>query len=454
MFHHPLSTPKEAPKPLSITEVVEAWDKTLRGMGSVAVVGELTEWTVNPRSGHAYFTLADATCRMRAIMWRNRVDQLRELPQIGAQVVCVGSGSVYPRSGSASFQAVSLLPAGAGAQALALAALRARLEAEGLFAPERRQPLPALPETVGVVTSRSADGFADFLRSRALRAPGIRILLADTAVQGEGAGAGLAAALRRLDRSGRCQVIAVIRGGGSAEDLLPFSDELLVRAIAASGTPVVVGVGHEPDHPLAQFAADRAAHTPTHAAELIFPDLLAERRAVLDLRRRLGRWAKVATRREGADLDTLGYRNRVALDHRLGRARQAAALLDRRLQEAHPLRRLRRDRQTLSGLGERLGRTDPRIGLASLRGRWEFNRAQLDREIERHLGVAQNRLGQLGQRLHAASPLTVLGRGYVLVTDGEGAPRPSAHTLAVGDSVALRFHDGRARVRVEEVDDG
>jgi exodeoxyribonuclease VII large subunit len=440
--------PKEQ-RPYTVSKVVDVWDKELRALGKVQVIGELCAFKVSS-NGHAYFTLTDGRSQLSGTLWRDRVRNLTWQPQIGEQVLIEGLGQVYKGRGTAQLEAFSFFPAGSGLQAIALAELERRLAAEGLFDLERKRAIPFFPRRVGVVSSLQADGFADFCRSRVLRAPTIPILVADAPVQGPIAAEALAAALARLDRGGECSVIALVRGGGAASDLLPFSEEVLVRAIAACTTPVVVGIGHEPDHPIAERAADRVAHTPTNAAELIFPDLREEAKKLVVLSSRLQRPISTlfdATRSEKA---LIRHRLSGALRNRLLDAGRAVSVQQQRLSAAHPQAHLTRKRQELAALGERALRASPRLGLASARGRWETLAGRIDVTGRIHLQTAETQLASLADRLWASSPQAVLQRGFTMVVDEGGRPITSAQQAPVGSVVRLQFGDGQRKARIEE----
>ena len=457
MKHHPFSIPTtgetQAPAAFSVTEVVTRWDQVLRRLGQAQVMGELSEYNL-ARSGHVYFVITDGISAMRGMIWKDRVRALAWAPQVGDQVLIKGRAQIYKKNGSASFVVSAMFPAGEGLQAMALKALEERLEKQGLFDPQLKKPLPFLPLRVGVVSSSKADGLRDFLRSRALRAPGIPVLFAEASVQGASAAEDCAAALKRLDQSELCDVIALVRGGGSSADLLPFSEEALVRAVADCKTPVVVGVGHEPDHPICERAADRIAHTPTHAAELIFPELSA----LLDeLDQSAARLTRPMQQRLLAARQTLSlqdHRLRGGISNRLIDAHRSLGQRANRLSEAHPSRRLRRRQGELSSMASRLGQMSPHTGLASARGRWELLARRLEGATANRLQRAEQQLSGLAQRLEAASPKAVLERGFTLVVDEQGEPLTSAKQAKAGQNVNLRFWDGQRRARIEGDDDG
>ncbi|MCM2334972.1 MAG: exodeoxyribonuclease VII large subunit, partial [Anaeromyxobacteraceae bacterium] len=270
--------PSPAPRaPLSVLQLTQAIKGALEpGFRDVWVAGELANLR-QQASGHLYFTLKDDGATLPCAMWAGQARRLRFQPAEGLEVVARGRIELYPPHGKYQLIVEGLEPRGAGALALQLEQVKARLAADGLLDPARKRPLPFLPWRVGVATSPSTAALRDFLRVLRARFPGLPVLLAPCRVQGEGAAATVAEAVQALGRAG-VDVIVVTRGGGSQEDLWAFNDERLARAIAASPVPVVSAVGHETDVSVADLVADVRAATPTHAAQLVAPvrdDLLA-----------------------------------------------------------------------------------------------------------------------------------------------------------------------------------
>jgi exodeoxyribonuclease VII large subunit len=236
------------------------------------VSGEVTGWK-RGRGGHCYFTLRDKLAQIRGVMFQSDADRLPIEPEEGMEVRALGTLTLYEQRGDFQFKVKLLEGARAGGLwRLAFEKLRAKLEAEGLLAAERKRPLPALPAAVGVVTSPFGAALHDILHTLQRRAPWTRVVFTPARVQGEGAAGDLARAIRLLSRSGAVDVLIVGRGGGAAEDLWAFNDETVVRAIAASAVPVVSAVGHEVDMTLADLVADARAPTPSAAAERVVPD--------------------------------------------------------------------------------------------------------------------------------------------------------------------------------------
>ncbi len=392
------------------------------------VRGELSGFS-RAASGHCYFTLKDAEgaqASLRCAMFRRAAGLLDFAPRDGLQVELRGRVAVYEPRGELQFVAEAMRPLGAGSLYEQFLALKAKLEAEGLFDPARKRSLPRYPQRIGVVSSLGAAALHDVLVALARRAPQVAVIVYPSLVQGSDAPAALVQALAQAAQRRETEVLILARGGGSLEDLWAFNDERVVRAVAASPIPLVCGVGHETDVTLADFAADLRAPTPTAAAELVAPvrdDLL---RALESLAARL-------QRRVRARLDSEAQR------------------LDRRaLQLARPMRALARRAQQLEVLGARqrqavrealraAGASLPHLGDRLRRGQAGL-RAQ-----------AALRLSVLMGRLDALDPGRVLARGYAWVTDAAGQPVLSAHQVAVGQALVAVWHDGRAMTEVTQV---
>jgi exodeoxyribonuclease VII large subunit len=386
----------------------------------------------------------------------------------GLSVVVRGPLFVNDR-GQVQLQAKDLQPEGQGALALAFEQLKERLAKEGLFAAERKRPLPLLPRCVGVVTSKQGAAVRDMLKVIESRMPGMSVLLSPTRVQGAESAQEVAQALRRLDQSGRCDVILLGRGGGSLEDLWAFNELVVVREVAACQTPVIAAVGHETDTTLTCLVADVRASTPSHAAERAVPrrdELLAqvarderhlEQRvrahlsaAELRVRRAKDRLAdpQVLLRPAERRLRELAAR----LEGGAARARQGKAQrlgrLAERLARRSPVRTLEERRRRLGGLRERLLLASPDKRLDEQRARLARAEARLSGSAERRRQEAHSTLAELAAKLHVLSPLAVLERGFALVSRPPGGLVRSAGQLAAGDELELRFSDGRVRAQV------
>jgi exodeoxyribonuclease VII large subunit len=354
-------------------------------------------------SGHWYFCLKDAAAAVDCAMFRTRAQFLDFRPENGLQVEVRARVTLYEPRGSYQLVVEEVRKAGLGALFEAFERLKARLQAEGLFEADRKRPLPAFPRAIGIVTSPQAAALRDILTTLRRRAPMTPVILYPAKVQGEGAAAEIARAIRAASDRAECDVLIVGRGGGSLEDLWAFNEEAVARAIVASAIPVVSGVGHETDFSSADFAADLRAPTPTAAAAAASPDREALLEDVDRLRRRLAR-----------DLRRIVETRQQRLDH-----------LSRRL--LTPAERLARGRERLAQLARRL-RRDGRLGLQG--------RAQ-------RLAALRTALGHL-------DPTQVLSRGYSIVRDAGGPVRASSDGLAHGDALDIVFARGGASVTVKQ----
>ena len=411
-----------------VSQLVRAANTVLDGqIGTVWVEGEV-ESLVKAASGHVYFCLKDARAQLRAVMWRSDAARLRFRLETGQHLRCRGRLAVYDRDGKFQLYVQVAEPAGLGAEALALEQLKARLAAEGLFAEERKRPLPLLPRRIGVVTSRSGAAVRDVIRAVERRFP-VPILVADARVQGPSAPAAIARALAAL---ARCEVNVIIvgRGGGSAGDLAAFNHEQVVRAVASCPVPVISAVGHEVNLSLTDLVADRRAATPTMAGEMAVPVMaeLAQRLAVEE--RRVAR----------------------ELEHRLRSARQTLDHLEARARH-RALAVVADGRRRLAVGQSRLDALHPRARLVRDRGRVSELRARADAAMRRRLGEGARRFGALGGRLDALSPLKVLDRGYAIATAGEHVVT-SANQVEPGAAVRVMLGRGALGCRVETVEPG
>jgi exodeoxyribonuclease VII large subunit len=370
----------------------------------VWVVGEVSNVS-RPASGHLYFTLKDSGAALRCVMWRNAVLRQSALPVEGEAVEVHGSLSVYEAGGNYQLYADLIRPAGEGALYQEFLRLKALLEEEGLFAEERKRPIPRWPKTIGIVTSPTGAALRDMLNTLKRRYPLVQVILAPTAVQGEEAPAGIVEAIARLNRIVQPDVILLARGGGSIEDLWAFNDERVARAIAASSAPVIAGVGHETDFTIADFAADLRAPTPTAAAELASPDQAELRLGLEEARKQMDRSILIILQMQSRQL--------VALHHRLNLST--------------PLARIRRDRQRLDELSRR---------------------AQVT--LIHTLQIRTARLAGFEQRLSALNPQAILLRGYALVSQSNGRLVRSVRQVASGEVLQVRVSDGDFTVRVHE----
>ena len=413
--------------PLAIADVVRLAGRTLDALGLVWLEGEVSQVS-KPGSGHVYFAMRDRACVLPAVMWGRDAQRLRFRIEAGQRLRVRGRLGVYDRDGKMQLYADFAEPAGLGAEALALEQLKARLAAEGLFAPEKKRALPRFPRRIGVVTSARGAAVHDIIRTVQRRLP-TPILIADAAVQGATAPHQLVQGMAMVVRAG-VDVVIVGRGGGAATDLGAFNHERVVRTIARCPVPVISAVGHEVDLSLADLAADARASTPTAAAELAVPDGAALAELLGKERRRLDR----------------------ELHHVLDRARQE---LDHGLLALHARgeRALATTRSQLHELHRRLAGLHPRARILAHRGALDPLSARGGVAMRALLDRRRGDLARLAAQLHALSPLAVLDRGYAVVHAGDGIVR-DAGAVAPGDKLRVRVARGELAVTVDATTPG
>jgi exodeoxyribonuclease VII large subunit len=409
------------------------------------VAGEISNFVL-ARSGHLYFSLKDDQAQVRCVMFRSRSAYLDWQPRDGMQVEVRALVTLYEPRGDFQLNVEFMRPAGLGALYEAFLRLRDRLEREGLFAPALKRALPPFPRAIGVVTSPAAAALRDVLTTLARRNPSIPVVIYPTAVQGDGAPAEIVAALAAAGRRQECDALILCRGGGSIEDLWAFNDERVARAIRACPIPVVVGVGHDTDFTIADFAADVRAPTPTGAAELASP-------ARDELRTRVGALAARLQQHVTRGLDTRSQ----LLDHltrRLvhpGRRLDAQAALVAQLRSRLGLaaaRSLERVRWRVRTLADRAVRALPALAPLELRVNGLAQRA--GSAASRALESRAARLESLIQNLGHLDPRAVLERGYSIVRDADGRIVRRSAGLARGALLDVTFAEGGASARVEE----
>jgi exodeoxyribonuclease VII large subunit len=439
---------------VSVSELANAVKRTVeRDFDRVRVRGELGRVLI-AKSGHLYVDLKDENASISTVMWKTNVNALTFRPEEGLEVVCEGKLSTFPGRSQYQLVADRMAPAGVGALLAQLEKLKAKLAAEGLFKPERKKPIPFLPETIGIVTSPTGAVIRDILHRLADRFPR-RVLLWPVLVQGEYAAEQVARAIagfNKLQGAMRPDVLIVARGGGSIEDLWAFNEEIVVRAAAASGIPLISAVGHETDTTLIDFASDRRAPTPTAAAEMAVP-------VRAELLERVG----TSGARLGGGLSRLLERRRVDL-------RAASARLPR------PDALLALASQRFDRAGERLGRglmaneraAEAKFARVAARLRPEAltldltrRRQRLDELSARLVQIVDRRRTEKARALEAGARLletlshkSVLSRGFALVSRPDGTLVRSAGALSEGDGVRLRFADGEAQAVVGDGGEG
>jgi len=475
----------------SVSELAGAVKKTLEGaFGRVRVRGEITELKAYA-SGHQYFALKDEGAKIRAIIWKGAVARVGLKPENGVEVIATGRITSYPERSEYQLIVERLEYAGVGALLARIEALKVRLAAEGLFAPERRRALPMLPRVIGVVTSPQGAVLQDIKTTIARRFP-TRIVLWPVPVQGEGAAEKIAAAIAgfsALPAGGavpRPDVLIVARGGGSLEDLMAFNDEVVVRAAAGCTIPLISAVGHETDTTLIDYVSDRRAPTPTAAAEMAIParlellaDLAQKAARLSGAMSRTAAGARLLLDRAGAKLpdlpailgaarqrlDDRGERLTIALpnflagQHRrldnaanrlrhprefLVRGRHDLAVLEHRVGAAWP-GYLRTAQKRLDGAAVKLAHPGERLAarrnfLALTAQRWQA-------PLPGRLREARVLLDGLAARLDSVSYQSVLKRGFALVTNAKGTAVSAAAKVAPGAELKIRFADGEVKVK-------
>jgi exodeoxyribonuclease VII large subunit len=426
------------PRIRSVAELTRLVRDRLRdapGLRDSWVEGEVGQVTVSA-AGHAYLTLKDERAQLRCVIFRDDRQRIAFMPQTGLRVVVHGRIDVFEQGGAYQFYVDALQPAGFGDLALRLEAMKAKLTAEGLFDAARKRPLPAWPAVIGIATSETGAVLHDILQVLGRRWPQVRVVFSPCLVQGDAAPAAILGALRRLARwrdvetGAPIDLLILARGGGSLEDLWPFNDERVVRAVAAFPQPVVVGVGHETDVTLADFAADVRAATPSVAAELAVPS-------------RDEHGARLSALRVG--LLRAGGRNLLAKRGALDAERRA-------LDALRPAALLAAERERIGLLLDR--------GTRAIHRRVSIDRATLARSGEQLPTLAAARTLRAGTDLRSAaralgalSPFATLERGYAIVRRGDGGVVRVAAEQREGDQLDVRLAQGGLDVRVERVRD-
>ena len=374
-------------------------------LSQIFVVGEISNFTNHYKSGHLYFSLKDDRAVVKAVMFAQHARRLRFVPENGMKVLVRGRVSIYEAGGQYQIYAEDMQPDGLGALNMAYEQLKKKLEAEGLFAQERKKTLPLYPQRIGVITSPTGAAVHDILSILARRFPVAEVVFCPVLVQGEGAAPQLVRALRQMNRYGGVEIIIIGRGGGSLEDLWAFNEESVARAVADSRVPVISAVGHETDYTICDFVADVRAPTPSAAAELAVPE-------------------------QTEILFTLRYQQRRM-------AQNLRAMLESQRQ--------RLDYLLLSSPLQRpeLLTAEKKEALAAL---WE----QLQRAEQALADEKKKELQQAAEHLQALSPLAVLGRGFSVVYGRDHQPLKSARDVERGERLEIILSDGTLLAKVEE----
>ena len=418
------------------------------GMPLLWLEAELSNFAA-PASGHWYFSLKDNQAQVRCAMWRQRNSQVRFRPKDGMAVLVRARVGLYEPRGEYQLIVEHLEEAGEGALKREFEKLKTKLAAEGLFAAERKRPLPAVPRRIGVVTSPTGAAIHDILRVLRARFPVAGILVYPTAVQGAAAVPEIVRAIETASRRQECDVLIVARGGGSLEDLWCFNDERVARAIAACRVPTVSGVGHEVDVTIADFVADLRAPTPSAAALAATPDKSAWLESLALLATRFGGAVGRYLRARGLALGAV--LRRLQLSHPGARLVQHAQRLDeleQRLRLALRSNVLGR-RQRLENLSTRLWRENPRHRLEALCSQAAALRQRLASNMTTTLAALETRLALASRTLDAVSPLATLGRGFAVVSRvDDGTLLRDARQAPEGTEIEARLSKGRLRARV------
>ncbi len=419
-----------------------------REYGDTWVEGEISNFRAHD-SGHLYFTLKDQNSQIRAVMFRSQARLLRFRPENGMQVVLRGRVTIYEDRGELQISAEYLEPKGAGALLIAFEQLKAKLEAEGLFDPARKKPIPTLPRRIGIVTSPQAAALRDILNIVRRRHHSANVLIFPAQVQGEAASAEVSAGLAYFNRERNVDVIIVARGGGSAEDLAAFNNQALARAVAASQIPVISAVGHETDFTIIDFVADMRAPTPSAAAELVIRSRQEVQDQAEGLRQRLARAMRYRILMGRQALSELAHH---------GTFRRMTDAINRRQQKLDDLKNRmdRAERQILEKQHRRLELAAAAVRHYDVRRMLAGIGKELDSRVARLVAAARTvlvqrsgRLSQLKGQLGALSPLAILDRGYALVFDASGTLLKDAARVKAGDEISARLAKGSLTATVK-----
>ena len=457
----------------TVTEMNRLIKKLVEGSGQVAHVqvrGEISNFKRYP-SGHCYFSLKDAGSVLKCVMFQRQARQLLRYPDNGDTVVAIGSISVYEPNGVYQLYADMLIEEGIGSLMLAYEKLKKKLEEEGLFAEERKKPIPAHPKTVGIITSPAGAAVRDVIKVARRRDPGVKLLLYPVQVQGKPAAGDIAHAIRFMNKHRLADVLIVGRGGGSMEDLWAFNEEIVVRAVAASEIPVISAVGHETDVTLSDFAADKRAATPSQAAELAVEDTRQLRRQVLDRQARLETAINHMLQQRTETLRRL-MKSRMLQDplRITDRAAERLDMVLMRMQQTLPRRlenrelRLQQAMKTLQHPERLLIKPEQRVAAAlkamhKQKKLWEPYENRYQNAWNQFTALAKNltvsqeqRLALATGHLDAVSPLKILSRGYSVTTNGQGQIVKSVQDVHWGEEIRTRLCDGEVYSVIQQID--
>ena len=406
------------------------------------VEGEISNFRA-PESGHLYFTLKDGDSQIRVVMFRSSARLLRFRPADGLQVVVRGRVTIYEDRGELQISAEYIEPKGAGSLQLAFEQLKAKLEAEGLFAAERKKPIPTLPSRIGVVTSPQGAALRDILNILQRRHRSVNVLIFPAQVQGDAASFEVAAGVRFFNQHGNVEVIIVARGGGSAEDLAPFNNEGLARSVFASSIPVISAIGHETDFTIIDFVADLRAPTPSAAAELVIrsrQDIEEQAAALHDRLTRAMRYRLLMGRQALTQLSQHG-----AFARMMEVIRQRQQKLDDLTHRVELAQRnlLEKSRRQWEIVSAAVRHYDVRLVLSGMRKELDSRTTALGSVMRNVLLQHRVRSERLETALQSLSPLAILDRGYALVFDANGKLLKNADAVKMGDEISARLAHGQ-----------
>jgi exodeoxyribonuclease VII large subunit len=406
------------------------------------VEGEISNFRA-PESGHLYFTLKDGDSQIRVVMFRSSARLLRFRPADGLQVVVRGRVTIYEDRGELQISAEYIEPKGAGSLQLAFEQLKAKLEAEGLFASERKKPIPTLPSRIGIVTSPQGAALRDILNILQRRHRSVNVLIFPAQVQGDAASFEVAAGVRFFNQHGNVDVIIVARGGGSAEDLAPFNNEGLARSVFASSIPVISAVGHETDFTIIDFVADLRAPTPSAAAELVIrsrQEIEDNAAALHDRLTRAMRYRLLMGRQALTELSQHG-----AFARMMEVIRQRQQKLDDLTHRVELAQRnlLEKSRRRWEIVSAAVRHYDVRLVLSGMRKELDSRTSALGSVMRNVLLQCRVRSERLETALQSLSPLAILDRGYALVFDANGKLLKDADAVKIGDEISARLAHGQ-----------
>ena len=436
---------------LSVTELTDRLQGVLETeFFDVWVEGEISNLT-QPASGHWYFSLKDDRSQVRAVVWKTAARLLKWKPKDGMRVLARGGLKVYAPRGEYQISVDVLEPLGLGSLQQAFEELKDKLAKEGLFDPTKKRPLPMLPRCIGIVTSPTGAVIQDILRVLQRRYANLGVLIYPVRVQGPEAAYEIVQGVRALNRFKQVDVVMLARGGGSLEDMLPFNDEMVARALATSRIPTLSAVGHETDFTIADFVADLRAPTPSAGAERVVQakDDIAAR--IDSLRRRLDAAAQMRVQRTRARVDAV--RSHRVFEAERGRLRTYAQRVDdlARRAETGARRRLEQAGDRRRRISERLEALRWDRLAAARRERIDAHARRLAELVRARLRAQRADLGRAMAKLESLSPLAVLQRGYALAFDAQGRLLQSANQVAAGDLVDVRLHRGALQARVTTI---